>query len=86
MEIMISLSTDYNSYEELCKVDQEIRDTELDQREALPAVIDVMEQSLIWPRRRRRMIQRRHGLDDVTGPFYSDHYFHEGQKRPWPQV
>lgn len=86
MEILISLSTDYNSYRELCEVDDKIREMQRDQVEALPAVIFYLDELLAPMLLRHTQLKQQLRLKDASGPFYSDHYLHEGQKRPWPQV
>lgn len=87
MEIRISLSQD-RPYSELCSLDGKIRELQQDQVEALPAVIFYLDDLLAPMLLRRTELKQRLGFKDVTGPFYSDRYFHNRQAVPiyWPEL
>jgi len=86
MEYTVDLSkpcvpSSESDYKALCKLDAHIRDTERDQLEALPAVIHYLDDQLVWPRRNHRLLCRRIGLENVSGPFYEDHYLDNGVRK-----
>lgn len=88
MEITVDLSKPEvpclradRDYAELCKIDAQIRDRMRDQLEALPAVIHLIEEELVWPKRLRRQLCRRLGIVSDNGPFYEDHYLDNGVRK-----
>lgn len=88
MELTVDLSkterpapTPEQDYAELCKIDAKINSLIMDQREAMPAVIHLIDKDLVWPKRLHRQLRRRIGLDDVSGPFYADHYLDNGVRK-----
>lgn len=88
MEITVDLSkpesncpSPYDDYRELCKIDAKINSLLNDQREAMPAVIHLIDEELVWPKRLHRQLRRRIGLDNVEGPFYEDHYLDNGVRK-----
>lgn len=79
MKRFVSLSSDemYHNreYIELVQLDNEIKEEERSQTEWTPGMIFASEDSLKYPRRLRNLLKRRLGLENVTGPFFSDCYF-----------
>ncbi len=91
MEITINLSEHFTSvsrvpadpniaYKNLVYLDGKIRSRMMDQRDALPAVIHEIERELVWPKVRLRQLKARLGFQDVSGPFFADHYM-DGKTR-----
>lgn len=80
MEIFISFSATNKEYIELCELDKKIRSEEAAQVEWTPGMIFASEESLKYPRRLRRMLCRRIGLENISGPFLFDGYF-DGDKK-----
>ncbi|QZE56742.1 hypothetical protein pEaSNUABM40_00209 [Erwinia phage pEa_SNUABM_40] len=86
MELTVDLSkaqcpSPHDDYKELCRIDAKINSLLNDQREAMPAVIHLIDDELVWPKRLHRQLRRRIGLDDVSGPFYEDHYLDNGVRK-----
>lgn len=88
MELTVDLSkserpvpTPEQDYAELCKVDAKINSLIMDQREAMPAVIHLIDDELKWPKRLHTQLRRRIGLEGVDGPFYEDHYLDNGVRK-----
>ncbi|AXG67246.1 hypothetical protein HOU09_gp202 [Dickeya phage vB_DsoM_AD1] len=88
MELTVDLSkpvcnvpTPEQDYAELCKIDAKIRGLMMDQREAMPAVIHLIDDELVWSKRLHRQLRRRIGLENVDGPFYEDHYLENGVRK-----
>lgn len=88
MELTVDLSkpkrpvpTPEQDYAELCKIDDKIRDLTMTQLEALPAVIHLLDDEMVWPKRLRRQLCRRIGIENENGPFYADHYLDNGVRK-----
>lgn len=79
MQISVSMVGN-NDYKDLCDVDAKIRSAEEHTLEWTPAMIAANDDALIFPKRLRNMYRRRLGLENVSGPFYPDHYFNDGIK------
>lgn len=92
MEIMVNLSDTVQSlsrvpadrnqaYKNLCEYDAKIRELMMDQREALPAVIHLLDKEMIFPRMQHKRLCGYLGLTGVSGPFYEDHYLDNGVRK-----
>ena len=92
MEITVNLSGKVESlsrvpadrnqaYKNLCEYDAQIRSLMMDQREALPAVIHLLDKEMRFPRMRHKQLCGYLGLTGVTGPFYEDHYLDNGVRK-----
>lgn len=75
MQTNISLSGGSSDYLDLCDVDRKIRESEHSSLEWTPAMIFANDESLVYPKRYRNLLKRRLGLEEVSGPFFDNHFY-----------